>query len=81
MNLSKSLCVALVLLIGLTWAARAGGTAPAATRWEYKINRGAYSEIEAGEMLNQMGEQGWELVNVQPRDAYAGGTYIFKRAR
>ena len=43
------------------------------TRWEYQIYVMQYSILTLPQMLNHMGEQGWELVNIKENQ------YIFKR--
>jgi hypothetical protein len=53
--------------------------------WEYKIVKlGPSSSNESEDLLNQLGQDGWDLVSFQPSSmrAYPGeGTYTLKRPR
>jgi len=53
--------------------------------WEYKVVKlGPSSSNSEEQLLNELGAQGWDLVNFQPSSAraYPGeGTYTLKRPR
>jgi hypothetical protein len=55
------------------------------TVWEYKVVKlGPSSSLESESLLNQLGQDGWDLVAFQPSNerAYPGeGTYTLKRPR
>lgn len=55
------------------------------TVWEYKVVRlGPSASPESESLLNQLGQDGWDLVAFQPSStrAYPGeGTYTLKRPR
>lgn len=50
-------------------------------KFEYKIK---YISKDGAEMLseedlNELGKEGWELINVMSREEYYGNCHIFKR--
>jgi hypothetical protein len=53
--------------------------------WEYKVVKLGPSSSERSEgLLNQLGQEGWDLVSFQPSSAraYPGeGAYVLKRPR
>jgi len=52
------------------------------TTWEYKVvNVSAVPSPELERMLNRLGSEGWELVQVGTPAELTRDAYIFKRAR
>lgn len=60
------------------------GESSSSVQWEYRILRISNREAHNSEpMLNELGTQGWELVQTQgdDRTSVGGGVYYFKRRR
>ncbi len=49
-------------------------------KWEYRIEKTSVNKKQSTEsMLNELGEQGWELINVNTGGFYV--SYTFKRQK
>jgi hypothetical protein len=77
---------AMILLLACVIAVAGGQSAQRASvkvQWEYKViveeKHDSQDQIE--KLLNELGSQGWELVQKQPRGGDEGGSFYFKRQK
>ena len=67
----------LLTLLLLTCLAGLGFQVRSPQKWEYKVEHSP-----AEKKINELGEQGWELVAIQsPSQNILVSTYVFKRAK
>lgn len=81
------LMVVVIAMAGLilSWTGYAQKQGAAKIQWEYKVvfvDDAQGSKIsETEKMLNDLGAQGWELVQYRPLSAELAGSFHFKRQK